>query len=330
MTTFKALVVEKSSDAMTHSLVQRDIDDLPAGEVLIKVSYSSVNYKDAMSFSGNPGVTRSYPHTPGIDASGIVVESSSDAFQSGDEVICIGFDLGMNTAGGFAEYIRVPAAWVSARPEGLSLRDSMIAGTAGFTAALCVEKLEMMGASPADGPVLVTGATGGVGSVAVMLLSQLGYQVVASTGKETQTDFLISLGAESVISRSELSEVNKRPVLKPRWAHAVDCVGGEILSNIVKALFPQGSVAVCGLVASPNFDTTVLPFILRGVNVLGIDSVEISIDAKNRIWNRLSSDWKLANLESLCKEITLSDVGGAIDEILKGGLTGRTLVNLSA
>ncbi|MFT5208628.1 MAG: acrylyl-CoA reductase (NADPH) [Flavobacterium sp.] len=330
MTTFTALVVEKNEDAMSNSLIERNIDDLPEGEVLIKVSYSSINYKDAMSISGIPGVTRAYPHTPGIDAAGVIAESSNEKFLVGDEVICIGYDLGMNTAGGLGEYIRVPANWLTPLPKGLSLRDSMVIGTAGFTAALCIEKLEQMGARPEDGPVLVTGATGGVGSVAVMLLSQLGYKVVASTGKEIQSDFLLSLGAESVIGRAELEKADKRPMLKPIWAHAVDCVGGEILSNVIKGLYPQGSVAICGLVASPSFSATVLPFILRGVNILGIDSVEIDILAKNRIWDRLATNWKLVNLDTLCKEITLAEVGQTIDHILKGGLTGRTLVNISA
>ncbi|MBL4681963.1 MAG: YhdH/YhfP family quinone oxidoreductase [Pseudomonadales bacterium] len=328
MSKYTALVVEKSEEGMSHSLVQLDTNDLPEGEVLIKVSFSSVNYKDAMSMTGVPGVTRQYPHTPGIDAAGVVAESTDGNFSPGDEIICIGYDLGMNTSGGFGEYIRVPSKWISKLPEGLSLKDSMIIGTAGFTAALCLEKLELMGASPEDGPVLVTGATGGVGSICVMLLSQLGYEVVACTGKTEKKAFLMDLGAGSILDRAELSEPNKRPVLAPRWAHAIDCVGGEILSNIIKELSPQGSVAICGLVASPGFSATVLPFILRGVNVLGIDSVEIPIDAKNRIWDRLASDWKLSHLSSLSNEITLSGLGETTEKLLAGLGSGRTLVKV--
>lgn len=328
MSEYTALVVEKNEDGMSHGLVQLDTNDLPAGDVLIKVHYSSVNYKDAMSMAGMPGVTRQYPHTPGIDAAGIVVESTNQDFAEGDEVICIGFDLGMNTSGGYGEYIRVPGDWVSKRPEGLTLRDSMIIGTAGFTAALCLEKLELMGASPEDGPVLVTGATGGVGSICVMLLAQLGYEVVACTGKEEKKAFLTDLGAHRIINRAELSEANKRPMLAPKWAHAIDCVGGEILSNIIKELNPQGSVAICGLVASPGFSTTVLPFILRGVNILGIDSVEIPIKAKTKIWGRLASDWKLHNLSSLCTEVTLSELGDVTAKLIAGQAEGRTLVKL--
>ena len=258
MTTFKAFWVEKSDDGVEHSIVERSIDELPAGEVLIKVVHSSVNYKDAMSAKGLPGVTRNYPHTPGIDAAGTVATSTNNQFSEGDKVICIGFDLGMNTAGGYGEYVRVPASWLTKLPDGLTIRSSMVIGTAGFTAALCVEKIELMGAKPADGPVLVTGATGGVGSIAVMLLAKLGYEVIAASGKAHKAEYLKSIGAASVIGREELSEENKRPMLAPVWAHAIDCVGGEILTNIIKGLQPLGSVAICGLVASPNFVRIVL------------------------------------------------------------------------
>lgn len=326
MTEFQAFWVEKEDKETTHSIRTRSVDDLPEDEVLIRVKHSSVNYKDAMSAKGLPGVTKAYPHTPGIDAAGTVESCSNDLFAVGDEVICIGFDLGMNTPGGYGEYIRVPASWVTRMPAGLNAREAMIIGTAGFTAALCVEKLEMMGANPSDGPVLVTGATGGVGSVAVMLLAKLGYEVVASSGKADKAEFLKSLGATTVIGRDVLSEPNKRPMLATDYAHAVDCVGGEILANIIKSLKPQGSVAICGLVASPSFETTVLPFILRGVNVLGIDSVEIPISDKNRIWQRLATDWKLSDLESLTTEIGLEQLPTVIDDIFAGQASGRTLV----
>jgi putative YhdH/YhfP family quinone oxidoreductase len=328
MSEFKAFWVEKNEQDVTHSIITRNTSDLPEGEVLIKVAYSSVNYKDALSAKGMPGVTRQYPHTPGIDAAGTVAESSAAQFSVGDEVICIGYDLGMNTAGGYGQYIRVPASWVVAMPKGLDSRKAMVIGTAGFTAALCVEKIEQMGATPKDGPVLVTGASGGVGSIAVLLLAKLGYEVVASSGKSDQVDFLKSLGASQVIGRDELSAADKRPMLAPQYAHAVDCVGGEILSNVIKTLKPLGSVAICGLVASPAFSTTVLPFILRGINVLGVDSVEIPLDYKARIWQRLATDWDLGELADLTTEVGLDGLSAVIEKIFAGEVVGRTLVNL--
>ena len=328
MSEFQAFWVEKTDSEVSHSVVSRQVSDLPEGEVLIRVDYSSVNYKDALSAKGMPGVTQDYPHTPGIDAAGKVEASNSDLFQPGDEVICIGYDLGMNTPGGYGEYIRVPANWITPMPAGMTSREAMVIGTAGFTAALCIEKIEAMGAKPEDGPVLVTGATGGVGSIAVLLLAKLGYEVIASSGKAEQADFLKSLGANQVIGRDALSEANKRPMLATDYAHAVDCVGGEILSNVIKSLKPLGSVAVCGLVASPAFNTTVLPFILRGVNILGVDSVEIPLDYKTRIWQRLATDWKLEGLDDLTTEIGLGELSAVIDKIFAGQVSGRTLVNL--
>ncbi len=326
MTTFQAFWVEKTDDGVSHSVIERSVDDLPEGEVLIKVAYSSLNYKDALSAKGMPGVTRNYPHTPGIDAAGVVEASSSSTVKEGDEVIVIGFDLGMNTPGGYGEYIRVPAGWVTPLPTGMTLRDSMILGTAGLTAALCVDKLKVMGAIPEDGPVVVTGATGGVGSVAVTLLAKLGFEVVASSGKADKKDYLLRLGAKDVIGREVLSEENPRPLGSTDWGHAVDTVGGEILSNVIKSLKYSGSVAICGLVASPAFNTTVLPFILRNVNVLGIDSVELPIEEKTRVWNLLASEWQLESLGDMVTEIGLDGLSGAIDTIFAGGVTGRTLV----
>lgn len=328
MTTFKAFWVEKSESDFQYSVIDRSTDDLPQGEVLIRVQYSSVNYKDALSATGNPGVTRNFPHTPGIDAAGKVEESSSKKFSVGEEVVVIGYDLGMNTSGGFGQYIRVPESWVVKLPDGLTTREAMVLGTAGFTAALCVEKLERLGASPGDGPVIVTGATGGVGSVAVSLLAKLGYEVVASSGKAEKKEYLKVLGASDVIGRDELSEENKRPMSAPLWAHGVDTVGGEILSNVIKSLHYGGSVAICGLVASPVFSTTVLPFILRGVNVLGIDSVELPLAEKEQIWGRLASDWKLDNLDAMTVEIGLDGLEGVVGDLMKGQAVGRTLVKL--
>ncbi|MDL0440444.1 YhdH/YhfP family quinone oxidoreductase [Stutzerimonas frequens] len=329
MSSFKALQVSESEGGRFESkIVERATDDLPAGEVLIRVRYSSLNFKDALSASGNRGVTRSYPHTPGIDAAGVVASSSVAEFAEGDEVIVTGYDLGMNTAGGFGQYIRVPAAWVIKRPQGLSLRDAMILGTAGLTAALCVDKLEQAGLEPGDTPVLVTGATGGVGSIAVALLASLGYKVAAVTGKADQSDFLTRLGATQIVERAALQAGVEKALLKEQWNGAVDTVGGDILFNVVKSLQRGASVACCGLTAGTHFQASVLPFILRGVNLLGVDSVEIPLVVKASMWDKLSLQWKLANLDELAHEIGLEQLPEAIERILAGGQVGRVLVRL--
>jgi len=329
MGSFKALQTSENADGRFETrLVQRDIKDLPVGEVLIRVRYSSLNYKDALSASGNRGVTRHFPHTPGIDAAGTVAESSVSEFVEGDEVIVTGYDLGMNTAGGFGQYIRVPAAWVIKRPAGLSLRDAMVLGTAGLTAALCVDKLEQAGLEPGNDPVLVTGATGGVGSIAVALLASLGYNVAAVTGKVDQAAFLTKLGATQIVERSALQAGTEKPILREQWAGAVDTVGGEILFNVVKSLKRGASVACCGLTAGTNFQANVLPFILRGVNLLGVDSVEIPLITKASMWDKLSLQWKINNLAELAEEISLHELPDAIERILAGRQIGRLLVRL--
>ena len=327
---FRAFRVEKTEDRrFPRSIVTRDTADLPAGELLIDVAYSSLNYKDALSATGNPGVTRNFPHTPGIDAAGVVAESSAAGFAPGDEVIAIGFDLGMNTAGGFGQRIRVPAGWAVAMPDGLDLRSSMILGTAGFTAALSVHKLEAAGMNPDGGPVLVTGATGGVGSVAVKLLAKLGYEVHAVTGKAAQHDFLRALGASAILSREDALAGAERPLGRETWGGVVDTVGGQILVNAVKSLRYGMSLAACGLVASPEIPATVLPFILRHVNLLGIDSVELPLDQKAEIWTKLGGDWRLDGLEDLVEPLTLETLSDAIDRILAGEMVGRGLVDLN-
>lgn len=331
MQEFKALLVEELADKQfSASIVQRVISDLPEGDVLIQVQYSSLNFKDALSASGNKGVTRNYPHTPGIDAAGIVLASDAEQFAPGEEVIVCGYDLGMNTPGGFGQGIRVPAEWVISKPAGLDLRDTMILGTAGFTAAICIEKLIANGVAPDSGEVLVTGATGGVGAVAVALLSKLGYSVVASTGKAEQHEFLHTLGAKRVIDRKELMEESRRPLLKEQWAGAIDVVGGATLFNIIKGLNYGGSVACCGLVGSPVFDATVFPFILRGVNLLGVDSVELPLITKKRLWNLLGSDWKLDSLESMSNEIGFDELVTGLDAVLGGKAVGRMVLNLNS
>ncbi|TDQ39981.1 YhdH/YhfP family quinone oxidoreductase [Thiopseudomonas denitrificans] len=326
MTTYRALWVTEEPQ-FKQQVIRRDLDELPAGEVLVRVHYSSLNYKDALSATGNRGVTRNFPHTPGIDAAGVVEHSTAEGFVPGDEVIVTGYDLGMNTYGGLADYIRVPASWLIKRPAGLSLREAMILGTAGFTAGLCVYKLVRAGLQTGDGDVLVTGATGGVGSVAVKLLSQLGYRVVAATGKADQIPFLQELGAAEVIDRAELGEGTDRPMLKSRWAAAVDTVGGDVLFNVVKSLNYGGSVACCGLTAGTHFNGNVFPFILRGANLLGVDSVELPLVAKASMWDMLSLQWKM-DLEPLVDEISLEDTPQAIARILAGHQKGRVLVNV--
>lgn len=325
---FRAFRVEKNDSGFVRSVIERDVEDLPEGDVLIDVQYSSLNYKDALSATGNPGVTRVFPHTPGIDAAGSVLASTDTRFAEGDAVVVIGFDLGMGTSGGFAERIRVPANWVVKLPEGLTARESMLIGTAGFTAAECVQKLEQAGMTPDSGPILVTGATGGVGSVAVKLLATLGYEVAAVTGKPEQHDWLRSLGASELLTREAAAEGAEKPLLAERWGGVVDTVGGDILFNGVKSLRYGCSLATCGLVAAPQFGASVLPFILRHVNLLGIDSVQLPLPQKTQIWSRLATDWKL-DLSELEETLSLHDLSAAIDRILAGQMVGRGLVDLS-
>lgn len=326
MTAFRALRVFEENDGFVPRLVERSIDELPAGDVLVRVAYSSLNYKDALSLSGNKGVTRRYPHTPGIDAAGTVEHSSSPAFNPGDRVIITGYDLGMNTDGGFAGYIRVPAAWVVPMPPALDARTAMALGTAGLTAALCVDTLLQVGITSSFGDILVTGATGGVGSIAIMLLAEQGFRVVAGTGKTDRAEWLQSLGAAGIVARESLLEGTGKPMLKERWGGVVDTVGGDILFNAVKATRYGGSVACCGLAAGTNFQGNVFPFILRGVNLLGIDSVELPLDVKARMWDTLAVEWPLPRLESIVSEIPLEDVPAKAGRLLKGELAGRIRV----
>jgi acrylyl-CoA reductase (NADPH) len=330
MERFKALLVEKTAaGAFERRVVERDVADLPPGDLLIDVRYSSLNYKDALSATGNPGVTRRFPHTPGIDAAGVVLDSSDPRFSAGESVVAIGFDLGMNTPGGFGQRIRIPAGWAVHLPPGLSLEESMILGTAGFTAALAVHKLEWAGMTPGSGPVLVTGASGGVGSVAVMLLAKLGHRVAALTGKSEQAAFLREIGASEVLPRSELLEGSDRPLLKERWGGVVDTVGGDILFNAVKSLRYGCSLAACGLVASMQIPATVLPFLLRHVNLLGIDSVELPLAQKVEIWQKLAGPWKLEARARRERRLSLAQLSSAIDDILAGRMVGRGVVDLS-
>jgi len=320
---FKAFVTEETEKGFTSSIQERSLNDLPAGDVLIKVLFSSLNYKDALSASGNKGVSRNYPHSPGIDAAGIVEESNFDHFSNGDEVIVTGYDLGMNTSGGFSQYIRVPKEWIIKKPDNFSLEESMAFGTAGLTAGLCVRKILLSGIKPEDGDIFVTGATGGVGTVAVMLLSKLGFDVIAITGKENQTDLLLSLGAKEVINRSEFEGEMKSPLSKPRWAGGVDAVGSDILSNLITATHQRAAIACCGMVGGINLNTSIFPFILRGLSLLGVDSAETLIEVKKEIWHNFATDWKLEKINDQIKDIGLDELDLEIEKILKGEQVGR-------
>jgi putative YhdH/YhfP family quinone oxidoreductase len=327
---FKAMVVSETADkTFVREIKEKPLNDLPAGELIIEVKYSSLNYKDALSASGNKGVTRKYPHTPGIDAAGVVADSTTRAFGVGDSVILTGFDLGMNTAGGFGRYISVPSAWVVKLPQGLSLRDSMAYGTAGFTAALCVMRLSAYGLTKEQGEVLVTGATGGVGSIAVGILAKLGFNVVAATGKSGEKDFLARLGAKEVISREEANDTSGRPLQRTRWAGVVDTVGGNILATALKATKEGGLVAACGNAMSGDLVTTVYPFILRGVSLIGVNSVDVPMRPRTLAWQKLAGDWKIDLSGDLITECALEELSPKIDLILKGGIRGRVVVDLS-
>ncbi|MHB8203018.1 MAG: YhdH/YhfP family quinone oxidoreductase [Desulfomonilaceae bacterium] len=326
---FKAMVVNESGDHIfTRKITTRFIDDLPLYEVLIRVHYSSVNYKDALSASGNKGVTKNYPHTPGVDAAGIVEDSSVESFRTGDKVVVTGHDLGMDTPGGFGEYVRVPADWVVMLPENMSLKESMIYGTAGFAAALSVYKLTGNGVAPEQGDILVTGAPGGVGSVAVSILVKSGFQVVALNGKIDQREYLLKLGAREVLSVEEAMDKTGRPLLKARWAGVVDTVGGDILSTAIRSTKYGGTITSCGNAASPDLPLTVYPFILRGVNLLGVETVNCPLNVRREIWRRLSQEWKLERLDMIATEISLDQLNESLDLILQGKQKGRTVINL--
>lgn len=324
---YKAFVVEEINGEFVQSIQTLSTEELPAGEVLVQVHYSSVNYKDALSATGNKGVTKQYPHTPGIDAAGVVVFSDTDQFKAGDEIIVTGNDLGMNTSGGFGQYIRVSADWVVKLPVGLTMKEAMIIGTAGFTAGISLLRMSDL-VKPSDGKVVVSGATGGVGSVALSLLSKLGYQTVAVSGKESEYEFLHSLGATEIIPRSEFQQVDKRPMLSAQYAGAIDTVGGPILENILKALKPLGAVTTCGSVSSTQLNMTVFPFILRGISLIGISAQNYPMNLRSAMWEKLSNEWKPAHLLSLYTEIQLSELKTTIDSILKGELKGRTIVKM--
>jgi acrylyl-CoA reductase (NADPH) len=327
---FDALVVNKQEEQFSVEIQKLTLSDLPEGEVLIRVHYSGVNYKDSLASIPNGNIVNTYPFVPGIDLAGVVVTSEDPRFQEGDEVIATSYEIGVSHFGGYSEYARIPAQLVVPLPNGLTLKEAMIIGTAGFTAALSVQRLEENHVSPEKGKVLVTGATGGVGSIAVAILSKLGYQVEASTGKEFEHEYLKKLGATTIVPREEVYDGKIRALGKQKWAAAVDPVGGEPLASLLSQIQYGGSVAVSGLTAGTKLPTTVFPFILRGVNLLGIDSVYCPMETRLKTWNRLATDFKLANLEELIQqEVTLKQLPEVLPTLLKGQARGRILVKLS-
>ncbi|MDW7670461.1 MAG: YhdH/YhfP family quinone oxidoreductase [Bacillota bacterium] len=323
---FRAFRVTETEDGFRRDIVHREIADLPEGEMLINVKYSSINYKDALSSTGNKGVTRHYPHTPGIDAAGIVAASTSEAFSKGDEVIVTGYDLGMNTDGGFGEYIRVPAGWPVKRPDGLTLKESMMYGTAGFTAALSVYKL-LQTLKNEDGDILVTGGTGGVATIAAKILVKLGFDVVMATGKVgSQQEALMKLGIKSVVSREDVADPSGKPMLKSRWAGVIDTVGGSTLTSVLKTTHYNGVVTTCGNVGGDKFESSVYPFILRGITLCGIDSVQCPMDMRINIWDALAGPWKPGTLSDMITTISLEELDDRIADMLQGKHVGRIVL----
>jgi acrylyl-CoA reductase (NADPH) len=328
---FRALrITETPTGTIERSIREMNIEDLPPGELLIKVHYSALNFKDALSATGNKGITKKYPHTPGIDAAGVIELSRNEKFSVNDEVIVSGHDLGMNTYGGFAEYIRVPAAWAIRKPLEFTFAEVMAIGTAGFTAALGIHKMQLMEQAPAMGPIVVTGSTGGVGSMAVAMLAKAGYQVIAVTGKENAREYLEHLGAAQIETRDFVNDQSAKSLLRPKWAGAIDTVGGNTLHTLLRACMPDGSVVSTGLVASPSLPATVFPFILNGVNLLGVGSAETPSVTRALVWNKILNEWNIKDkLTAITKEVSLEDVNNMyVDAILQGKVMGRIVIKI--
>lgn len=325
---YNALITKEiENNQFSREIQTVDTINLPQNGTFIQVKYSSLNYKDALSARGHKGITRNYPFQPGIDAAGIITETNSEKFKIGDEVIVTGYDLGMNTPGGFGEYINVPEEWIVPLPEGLSLKESMYYGTAGFTAAICVDEIINRNVKK-DKPVLVTGATGGVGITAVGMLKNAGYNVVASTGKEEVKEMLKEIGADEIINRNEVIDNSGRPLISAKWASVIDTVGGNTLSSVIKSTDMHGVVCVLGNVAGDKFDATVYPFLLRGVSLIGIDSASKNMDLRLKLWQKIANEWKIKDINDYIKEVSLLDLNQEIEIILKGNQKGRIIVNL--
>jgi putative YhdH/YhfP family quinone oxidoreductase len=327
---YRALVVREAADGFSRQIEQLDPALLPSGDVLIQVRFSALNYKDALSASGHRGVTRRYPHTPGVDAAGVVEESRVPEFRPGDQVLVHGYDLGMNTAGGFGQMICVPAAWVVPLPPDMDPFSAMVYGTAGFTAALALQRMLDVGLAAEQGDILVTGATGGVGTLAVALLTHTGFRCVAATGKLDQSDLLAALGAAEVIDRRDLEKGSDKPLLSQRWAGVIDTVGGTILAHAIKSTRTNGVVAACGNAASAELPLTVYPFILRGVSLLGVDSATCDMARRRQLWEKLAGPWKLTGLERITRVVRLDDLDAELERILAGQQVGHVVVDLWA
>lgn len=326
---YKALVVEElENNKFVTSIKQKSINELPENEVLIRVHYSGLNYKDALSASGNKGITKRYPFTPGIDASGVVEHSESPLFKEGDKVLVTGYDLGMNTSGGFAEYIRVPAAWVVALPDGMSLEEAMIIGTSGFTAASAIYEFIVHGITPASGEILITGATGAVGSIAIAMLAKAGYQVVASSGKAETIEWLKKLGASRVVSREELDDKTGKPLLQGKWIAVLDTVGGNTLSTAIRSTKERGIVTNCGMILSNSLQVSVFPFILRAVRLVGIASAETPMARRMEIWSLINNKIKPDNLAAMARVVSLEEVPAELGIMLKGQQKGKVVVRM--
>jgi acrylyl-CoA reductase (NADPH) len=326
----RCLLVTKGDDgAIARSVTSRPISELPDGDVLVRVRYSSLNYKDALSATGHPGVVSKFPHVPGIDAAGVVVVSASAKFKVGDEVIVTSYELGSGRWGSYAEFVRVPAEWVVPLPNGLMLRESMILGTAGLTAAMSLEAIERQGIRPSDGEVVVTGASGGVGTLAVAIFAQIGYRVVAISGKPVAGQLLQRLGAAEILSRDVMNDTSGKPMLKTRWSAAVDTVGGNVLATLLRSMKHGGCVTACGLVGGADFSMSVYPFILRGVTLAGIDSAWYPAERRQRLWEKLATIWKPKMLDELATEAPLERLEPKIQEILAGKNVGRVVVKVN-
>lgn len=331
MNPFKAFVIDQDENRKVVSGMRTmSADQLDAGEVTIRVHYSSINYKDALAATGAGKIIRRFPCVGGIDLCGEVVDSADARFKPGDKVIATSFDIGVAHHGGYAEYARVPAGWVVPLPVGLDLFEAMALGTAGFTAALGIVRMEDNGLAPANGPVVVTGATGGVGALAIDMLAQLGYHVVALTGKEAEADYLKMLGAAEILLRSSIDFDKVRPLEAARWAGAVDNVGGQILHWVLATMKQAGTVASIGNAASFNIDTTVFPLILRGVSLLGVDSGYMGFPTRQRVWDRLATDLKPRHLAAITRTIEFDALPGAFDDFIHGRVKGRTVVRIGA
>ena len=328
---FGCYLVEKDAEGRIEArIAQRRLDELPPGDVLLRVAYSSLNYKDALAATGHPGVNRVFPHVPGVDAAGIVAASIAPEWAEGAQALVTGFQMGANRWGGFAEYVRVPKDWLVPLPPGLTLQESMILGSAGFTAALGVETLQRHGVLPDRGEVVVTGASGGVGSVAVALLAKLGYQVAAVTGKPEAHELLRKLGAHRILSRQEVDDRSEKPLLSQRWAGAIDSVGGNILTTILRATRYGGCVAACGLTAGNQVSMTVYPFILRAITLTGLDASECPLPVRHEMWRRLAGPWKPDTLGLIGRTVRLEDLPACINDILAARITGRVAVDLTS